>query len=139
VHRFGSNLDFYVCYIDEGGIVDTEISAGRLLDHYKGELSAYLANLDNTIKAFMDGDLRRIAFCATESAKLSQRVMPKRHFDAILSYQMHFKADGIVVAHTGSLLGYLFIEKLNCVAMGELSAFFFSLGYQCRFARTCSI
>jgi uncharacterized protein involved in propanediol utilization len=139
VHQFPGNTQFYACYINEGETIDTEELVDLLLTHYEQEFSSYLVNLDNTINAFMNADLKAICRCATESARLSQDVVPKRHFDTLLAHQAHFKADGIVIAHTGSLLGYLFIEKPDYAMIGELSAFFFSLGYQCRFVRVGTI
>ena len=127
---------FFSCYIDEGEAIDTENLANQLLDHYQQELPAYLANLNHTINAFLDNNLKAIGRCATESARLSQGIVPKHHFKTLLENQTRFNADGIVIAHTGSLLGYLFTEKPNTTMMGELSSFFLSLGHQCRFVRT---
>ncbi len=136
IHRFGSEPTFHACYIDEGDTVDTEQAGRPLLAYYEHKLPSYLNNLDRVIHAFLRGDLSEIARCATASAILSQGVMPKRNLEILLEKQSRYKADGIVVAHTGSLLGYLFIHKPSCTEMGELSSFFRSLGYQCRFAQT---
>jgi uncharacterized protein involved in propanediol utilization len=63
-------------------------------------------------------------------------VLPKQHHDALRAEQRRFGADGIFVAHTGSVLGYLFVEPLDWARMGELAAFFRGLGHQCRFVTT---
>ncbi|MBB5017941.1 uncharacterized protein involved in propanediol utilization [Chitinivorax tropicus] len=136
INGFGNEPVFHACYIDEGDIVDTEQAGKPLLAYYAREWPAYARNLDHMIQAFLQQDLPAIARCATTSALLSQGVIPKRHLDTLLDMQAHFRADGIVVAHTGSLLGYLFIRRPGCREMGELAAFFRSLGYQCRFAQT---
>ena len=69
------------------------------------------------------------------SALLAQGVLPKRNFDAMLAQRARFGADGIVVAHTGSVIGYLYRDAPDPARMGELSAFFLDLGHQCRFVR----
>jgi uncharacterized protein involved in propanediol utilization len=136
IHRFPGNPRFFVCYIDEGTPVDTESVADLLLSHYERLLPRYLANLERAIAAFNEADLVAIGRCATESATLAQEAIPKRHLDVMLSQQRRYKADGIVVAHTGSLVGYLYVNKPHAMAIGELSAFFRGLGHQCRFVET---
>lgn len=136
VHRFGCEPRFEACYVDEGGTVDTEAMGPALLRHYESRLPAYMKNLDQALNAFAAADAPAIARCATVSAGLSQVVAPKAGFDALLRERERFRADGIVVAHTGTLLGYLFIRKLDAVEMGELSSFFEGLGQACKFAQT---
>ena len=79
------------------------------------------------LAAFRAGDLAEIAACATASAVLGQDAVPKRHLGALLAARARFNADGIFTAHTGSLLGYLFLREPCATRMGELSAFFRSL------------
>jgi len=136
VHRFGAEPGFYCCYIDEGDIVDTERSGPALLDHYREQRVAYADNLAAAIDAFRRRDLAAIARCATASAVLAQDAIPKQHLEPLLAQRARFNADGIVVAHTGSLIGYLFIRRPGALEMGALSAFFRALGHQCRFAQT---
>ncbi|MBL8297844.1 MAG: hypothetical protein JNN30_05780 [Rhodanobacteraceae bacterium] len=136
IRYLGSELQFHACYIDEGHVVDTEQAGPALLTYYQQHLAAYQRNLDAALDAFRRQDSAAIAHCATISARLSQGVVPKQHLDTLLSQQRRFAADGIVVAHTGSLIGYLFVTRPDPVHMGELSAFFRSLGHQCRFAQT---
>jgi uncharacterized protein involved in propanediol utilization len=136
LQHFSHDPHFHVCYIDEGDAVVTEAVTQALVDHYAANLPAYQANLDLTLAAFDAGDRAQIARCASVSAALAQRVLPKRHYAAVVERRAHFGAAGIVVAHTGSLIGYLFLDAPNATALGELSAFFRGLGHQCRFALT---
>lgn len=136
VHHFGSGPAFHACYIDEGDRIDTEQVGERLLSHYERHLSDYAANLDRAIGAFLKEDLAMIARCSTASAVLGQEAVSKRNLDVLLANQERYQADGIVAAHTGSLLGYLYIHKPGPMQMGELSSFFHRLGYQCRFVQT---
>lgn len=135
VRRFDYMPQYHACYIDEGGAVDTERSGPALLAYYRSRADAYAANLQRAIEAFERADAAGIAHCATASALLAQGVLPKRSFDAMLAQRARFGADGIVVAHTGSVIGYLFREAPDPARMGELSAFFLDLGHQCRFVR----
>lgn len=133
---FGHDPQFHVCYIDEGDGVDTESMSARLLGHYRTRLADYECNLRHVVSAFEDGDRSAIARCATRSAELAQAVLPKRHLEVMLAQRERFGAAGIVVAHTGSLIGYLFLAPPDTAAMGALSAFFRALGRQCRFAQS---
>lgn len=135
VHGFGDQPRFEVCYVDEGGSVDTQSMGPALLRHYRSRLQPYMANLDQAINAFAAADARAIARCATCSAALSQELNPKRCFDDLVREQLRFGADGIVVAHTGTLIGYLFGGKPSPTQMGELSSFFHGLGHACRFTQ----
>lgn len=136
LRRFSHDPHYHVCYIDEGDAVITESVTQALVDHYAAHLSAYQANLDLALAAFDTGDRAQIARCASVSAALAQQVLPKRHYAAVAARRAQFGAAGIVVAHTGSLIGYLFLDAPNAAALGELSAFFRGLGHQCRFALT---
>jgi uncharacterized protein involved in propanediol utilization len=136
VYRFAGTPQFYACYIDEGGRVDTERAGARLLEHYARNLAPYSANIAAATTAFTHGDAHGIAACATASAVLGQDALPKRNLDALLRHQAEFGADGVFVAHTGSLLGYLFVREPAPMRMGALSSFFHRLGYRCRFVQT---
>ncbi|WEF33704.1 GHMP family kinase ATP-binding protein [Pseudoduganella chitinolytica] len=136
VRRFGRTPAFHVCYIDEGGRVDTERVGSHLLGWYRDRLDAYLDNLEAAVGAFARGDAARIAACATASAVLGQPAIPKRNLDLLLRHQARHGADGVFVAHTGSLLGYLYIEPPAPARLGALSAFFRGLGYRAWFAQT---
>lgn len=136
VQRFGSAPTFHACYVDEGDRIDTEQAGASLLALYHDKMAAYMANLDKAIDAFLHNDLASIASCATASAVLGQAAIPKRTLGALLKNQARYGADGIFVAHTGSLAGYLYIQKPGPTQMGALSSFFRCLGYQSRFVQT---
>ncbi|MCP2257841.1 threonine kinase (EC 2.7.1.-) [Streptoalloteichus tenebrarius] len=135
VHHFGDKVGLYTCYTTEGGSVDTEDLGEELLAHYALHSTAYQYCLDELVTAFRAGDVGAIGRCATRSAELGQLVVPKRSFDEVRANQRAFRADGIFVAHTGSIIGYLFRERPDRARMDDLSAFFRELGQQCHFAR----
>lgn len=136
VRGFDARPRLHACYIDEGGTVETEKLAEPLLRHYRRHLPAYRRELQSAVTAFECGDAAAICASATRSAQLAQPVTPKVHFDALLRRREELGADGIVVAHTGSLLGYLFVTRPDAARMAELSSFFRALGRQCRFVET---
>jgi uncharacterized protein involved in propanediol utilization len=81
------------------------------------------------------GDRSATAAAATESALLSQRCFPKRTLPALRSAMNALGADGIFVAHTGSVCGYLYLQPPAAARRGELARFFTKLGLSVQFER----
>ncbi|WP_208902381.1 hypothetical protein [Streptomyces incarnatus] len=134
VRRLGDRIGLYACYIVEEGSVDTEAAGPVLLAHYGRHRAAYRACVDELLAAFARSDPAAVAAAATSSAALSQSVVPKRTFEALYEHRAEFAADGIVVAHTGTVVGYLFRERPGQQQHAELSEFFMGLGHQCHFS-----
>lgn len=134
VQRLGTSVGFHTCFVVEPGTVDTASVTPLLLDHYQRHAVAYRTCLEELLTAFRTGDTAGVARAATTSATLSQEVLPKNTYDAVIASRRHFGADGVFVAHTGRLIGYLFTTRLARKRMDELSAFFRGLGHQCSFA-----
>jgi L-threonine kinase len=134
VHNLGTAVGFHTCFVVEPGAVDTAAVTPRLLEHYRRRRAAYQECLDDLLDAFRMGDTAAVARAATTSATLSQDVLPKASYDAVVANRRYFGADGIFVAHTGRVIGYLFAARLARARMDELSAFFRDLGFQCSFA-----
>lgn len=126
----------HACYIDEGGTVETEKLAEPLLRHYRRHMSSYRIHLELAVDAFERADAAAICEVATRSAQLAQWVTPKAHLELLLRHRRELGADGVVVAHTGSLIGYLFAQRPDRARLGEVSAFFAGLGRSCRFVET---
>lgn len=135
VEDYQYSPSLYACFIDEGEVVDTEKTHDKLIAHYDRNFEAYARVLTLVRRGFKSADASMICEGSTRSAILSQGILPKKNFDAVLEHQQALKADGIVVAHTGSVLGYLFINKPSAVDIGRVSAFFFGLGKQCSFVK----
>ncbi|MEU2263772.1 hypothetical protein ABZ557_26680 [Streptomyces sp. NPDC019645] len=135
VRRLGADIGFHTAYITEPGTVDTTAVTDLLLAHYRRHGEEYERCLTDLLKGFASGDPAAVARAATVSATLSQSVLPKATFDSLLARQERFGADGVFVAHTGCLTGYLFPGRLAADLKSELSSFFHSLGHQCSFAR----
>jgi L-threonine kinase len=135
VRRLGTAVRFHTAYVTEPGTVDTSAVTGELLEHYRRRGEEYERCLADLLKGFASGDPVVIARAATTSAALSQEVLPKATFDDMLSHRERFGADGIFVAHTGCLVGYLFPGRPGPDVRSDVSAFFRSLGHQCSFAQ----
>ena len=135
VRRLGTQIGFHTAYITEPGTVDTAAVTDLLLAHYRRHGEDYERCLTDLLKGFASGDPAAVARAATASATLSQRVLPKASFDSMLAERERFGADGVFVAHTGCLIGYLFPHRLGADLKSELSAYFHSLGHQCSFAQ----
>ncbi|MEU3935010.1 hypothetical protein AB0E85_23710 [Streptomyces sp. NPDC029044] len=135
VRHLGTEIGFHTAYITEPGTVDTTAVTDLLLDHYRRHGEEYERCLTDLLKGFASGDPAAVARATTTSAALSQRALPKASFDSVLAHRERFGADGVFVAHTGCLIGYLFPHRPDADLKSELSAFFHSLGHQCSFAQ----
>lgn len=65
--------------------------------------------------AIAKGDMRLLGGVATGSARISQRHLPKPHFDELMTIAEETGACGIQVAHSGTLIGLLF-DGTECSA-----------------------
>lgn len=135
VRRLGPGLGFHTAFVTEPGTVDTAAVTPLLLDHYRRRGEEYRRCLTDLVKGFDSGDPAAVARAATTSAALSQEVLPKATFGSLHAHRERFGADGVFVAHTGCLAGYLFASRPRAEVKSELSAFFHSLGHQCTFAQ----
>ncbi|MFB9248740.1 hypothetical protein ACFFWE_10910 [Sphaerisporangium melleum] len=134
VEGLGTSVGFHTCSVVEAGVVDTCAVTPALLRHYRAHRHSYEACLAEMLRGFRTGDAAAVARAATVSAGLSQQVLPKETYEAVAANRAHFGADGVFVAHTGGVIGYLFTRRLARSRMDDLSAFFRELGHQCSFA-----
>ncbi|MER5761732.1 hypothetical protein [Streptomyces sp. NPDC002082] len=135
VRPLGDGVGMHACWIAEEGSVDTEQMTEQLLAHYTRRRTDYELCADRLVDAFRRGDARGIASASTRSAELSQDVVPKATFDQVHRHRSSFKADGVLVAHTGTVIGYLFRDRPDQRAHADLSEFFQRMGRQCQFSR----
>lgn len=135
VVRFGRWLGYTAAYMVEPTMVDTETMRDCLLEHYRRHAVEYRRALDSFLAGAVQRDPYLVARAATESSRLSQRCLPKRWFAALRSAMRCVSADGIFVAHTGSIVGYLFVAPPTGVQRAEITALFERLGERVRFDR----
>ncbi len=134
VRPLGAQVGMYACYIVEEGTVDTQAAGPALLTHYKRRRDAYRDCAGELMAAFARSDAAGVAAAATRSAALAQDAIPKRTFGALRDHRAELRADGLFVAHTGTVIGYLFRRRPDQQMHAQLSEFFLGLGYQCQFS-----
>jgi uncharacterized protein involved in propanediol utilization/acyl carrier protein len=59
-------------------------------------------------QAVLEGNCQLLGQIATASARISQKYLPKPHFDRFLGIMESVQALGIQVAHSGTVVGFLF-------------------------------
>ncbi|WP_431781948.1 hypothetical protein [Streptomyces chumphonensis] len=135
VRRLGTGIGFHTAFVTEPGTVDTGAVTARLLDHYRRRGAEYERCLADLLKGFDSGDPAAVARAASVSAALSQEVLPKTTYEGLLARREEFGAEGVFVAHTGCVIGYLFTRRPDSATKSDLSSYVRSLGHQCSFAQ----
>ncbi|GEK15720.1 GHMP family kinase ATP-binding protein [Aliivibrio fischeri] len=120
----------YCLYILESDLVDTSETSELLLNHYSNYESNYKYLLDRVQCAFKNKNTTEIIQCSTESAKLSQIVLPKKNFNYIYDNYKKIGADGLIVAHTGSLIGFLYKNSIKFEQLNNARNLFTKLGFK---------
>ncbi|MEV7601400.1 kinase [Kitasatospora sp. NPDC089797] len=105
--RLGGLPAATVVGVDEGGLLDT-VAFNRVPKAFSpGQRAEYAELLAELAAAVRAGDLARVGAVTTRSAVLNQRLAPKRNLDAMLAVAERIGAEGVVCAHSGTLLGVL--------------------------------
>lgn len=94
------------CDVAPDRTVDTLLTAPARYDSDEIETFRVLSGL--AAHAIASGDARLLGRAATASARISQRRLPKPHFDALMALADETGACGVQVAHSGTLAGLLF-------------------------------
>ena len=101
----------FCIYGIENKAIDTSATKSSLIQFYK-ENKAHYKKLGGSVReAFQHSNTYEIINNSTQSATLSQEVMPKKCFWSLHKEYKKLKADGLIVAHTGSLIGLLYAIK----------------------------
>ncbi len=108
LEHFGGSLPPFVLIgfkADANAGIDTlELAPAR----YSGEEIQLFRVLRGMVaRSVRYQDARLLGRAATMSARVSQRHLPKPHFDFVIGLADHHQACGIQVAHSGSLFGLL--------------------------------
>jgi L-threonine kinase len=93
--------------LDEGGVVDTMgfNMLPKPFDHT--DRRTYGRLLRELTDAVADHDLATVGRIATRSAECNQRLNPKRSLEALRTVCTDIGALGVVVAHSGTVIGLL--------------------------------
>lgn len=93
--------------VDEGGQVDTVAFNATRPPITAGERREYTRLLDLLAVALAGGDLATVGRVATRSAEMNQARCPKRCLDRLRHLCRQVGGLGVVVAHSGTVLGIL--------------------------------
>jgi uncharacterized protein involved in propanediol utilization len=93
--------------VDEGGQVDTVSFNATRPPITAGERREYSRLLDLLAVALAGGDLATVGRVATRSAEMNQARCPKRYLDRLRQVCRQVGGLGVVVAHSGTVLGIL--------------------------------
>jgi uncharacterized protein involved in propanediol utilization len=93
--------------VDEGGQVDTVNFNATRPPITAGERREYSRLLDLLAVALAEGDLATVGRVATTSAEMNQARCPKRYLDRLRRLCRQIGGLGVVVAHSGTVLGIL--------------------------------
>lgn len=133
IRTFNSTPPLYALYMHEDNTVETEGTKSILTDYYRDNFACYRTLYLQAESAFAKADAKRICYASSRSAELSQAILPKQHYGTLLKSKAECMADGIITAHTGSIIGYLYCQKPRLSLVEKVSNFFRELGGLCRY------
>lgn len=93
--------------IDEGGTIDTLQYNHKLKPYTTAEKEEYTHLLGQLGKAFEEHNLSLLGQVCTRGALLNQSRNPKRQFDHVLNIAKNNDALGVVVSHSGTMIGVM--------------------------------
>jgi uncharacterized protein involved in propanediol utilization len=93
--------------IDEGGEVDTVDFNSRDRSYCPADRWRYLALLEEMTRAVGCHDLSAVGQLASQSGLMNQSLCPKSTLDPVLEICREIGGLGVVVAHSGTMLGVL--------------------------------
>lgn len=104
---YRTDLRWRIVGIDEGGEVETD-KFHQFTVPDPNKAPRYESIFERLDRALREGDSARAASLATESALLHQDVLPKRTLNRMLGIADSSGAEGVCVAHSGTLVGLIF-------------------------------
>lgn len=104
---FGQIDNVAILGVDEGGFIDT-IEYNLVSHPYSEEEKRLFSYLKKEIyQAILQRDIHAIGRVTTKSAELNQKFNYKRHLNDFKEIALEFSLPGIVVAHSGTIIGFL--------------------------------
>ncbi len=107
LRRLGPALRLEIVALDEGGTVDSVEFNGERRRFSRREMDEYGRLLERLAAAIAARDLAAVGAVATRSAVMWQSRNPKRLLAALRRIAARLRAPGIVVAHSGTVIGVL--------------------------------
>lgn len=131
--EFNKMSPLYALYMHETDTVETDGTQQLLVDFYQQNQRYYQDLYHQARLALADTNAKGICRVSTKSAELSQEILPKQHFHQLYQAMPRFNADGIITAHTGSVVGLLFCHKPDIACLEQVGQFFNELGGYCQY------
>lgn len=125
---FGAKLKLTAVFMLDGQQINTDKTKEKLVSYYHENADEYRRLMADVQACLENQDTQLLCQCSTRSAALSQRIMPKKHYAQMQDAAQIFDADGIVVAHTGTILGMLFCQRPDISKANAITAYFNSFG-----------
>ncbi len=99
--------------VDEGGEVDT-VQYNQIKRTYTQKMKEEYDNLHDMVEAAIrKNDIALLGHVATQSSKLNQQFNPKSLLDIFLELVDELSLPGIIVAHSGTYLGFMIDMQSN--------------------------
>ncbi|WP_444996444.1 GHMP family kinase ATP-binding protein [Aliikangiella sp. IMCC44359] len=132
IQQFKKFPPIYALFMHENKTINTDDTKLILLEHYQKNRPHYSRLYQDVIEQFTHQNSKAICQLSTRSSELSQKVMPKLSFHEIHQKMKAFQADGIITAHTGSAIGYLYCQRPDIKIIESVSLFFKKFGGHCK-------
>lgn len=133
INQYPKMKPLYALYMHENSQVETDGTKPLLIDFYRQNYVQYSQLYRQAESALASGDLKSICHVSSKSAELSQEVLPKTHFQNIFRAQKQFKANGIITAHTGSVIGFLYCQQPDINTFESVACFYKELNSYCQY------
>lgn len=133
ISQFNKMPPLYALYMHEQDTVETDGTKSKLVDYYQQNQGQYRQLYNEVAGALGSSDLQGICQASSKSAELSQEILPKPNFHQIYEARKRFNADGIITAHTGSVLGLLFCNQPDIKLLEQVGQFYKELDGYCQY------
>jgi len=133
IHQFAKIPPLYALYMHERDPVDTDGTKSLLIDFYQNNRRFYRSLYREVEQALGKADLKALCRISSKSAELSNEILPKHNFHKIYEAQSRFSADGVIVAHTGSVVGLLYCQSPDVHIFEQVAKFYKELGGWCQY------
>ena len=114
IRSFDQMDSLLILSVDTGGNVDT-VAFHRAVDiaYTKAEQDLLTQAVDMLCRGFQIGSSCLIGEATTLSARINQRLLPKPNLEHFISFANDRGAAGVVVAHSGTVMGILWDIKMS--------------------------
>lgn len=105
--RLGVAPDIHISYVETGGTVDTVQFNRNPIRYTASQKAKIRLAFDMAVAGLRHGDRHLIGAAASMSARINQDILPKPGLDELLEIASEHCAYGVVVAHSGTVMGVL--------------------------------